>query len=81
MKKAEIAEALELARSEKSLAHVDDSVLAGLYTPQFKAPVSTTIPVVARTMRDLVCQFNGGIDAEALAEFSSVARRKILIVG
>lgn len=81
MKKAELNAALEIARSDRSLAHIDDSVLAGLYTREFVGPVTTTVEVVARTLRDLVCQFNGGIDAEALTEFGEVARRKILIVG
>jgi hypothetical protein len=79
MTKQEIAAALAVARSDESLLDVDDTVLAGLYLPTFRSPVTTTIRVVAKALRDLVCQFNGGVDAEALAEFASVARRKVLI--
>lgn len=81
MKKSELAAALEIARSDRSLADVDHSPLFGLYTPEFVAPVYTSTLVVAKMLRELVCQFNGNVDHEALAEFSKVARRKILIVG
>ena len=81
MKKAELTAALEIARSDRSLADVDHTPLFGLYTPQFVAPVTTTILVVAKMVRELCVQFNGNVDGEALAEFGSVARRKIMVVG
>ncbi len=79
MNKREMAEALAVAQSDRSLLDVDHTVLHGLYLPTFQAPVTTTIPVVARMVRELCIQFNGAVDSEALAEFAGVARRKILI--
>ena len=67
--------------SAVSLADVDTTPLHGLYRADFKAPVTTTRLVVARTLRELVVNFAGGVDAEALAEFGRIARRKVLVVG
>ncbi len=82
MTKAELNDALAIATNSKvSLADVDTTPLHGLYLPEFKAPATTTRLVVARTLRELVVTFAGTVDAEALAEFGRIARRKVLVVG
>ena len=81
MTKTELAAALAIAQSDMSLAHVDDSALSGLYSPDFKGPAHVTLDVAARAVRELAIQFNGRVDAEALDEFGRAARHRVLIVG
>lgn len=78
MTKSELAEAKRLAENGDAVG-VDDSVLEGLYLPDFKHPVFTTLLVVARSMKDHI-QFNGKWDTEALNEFCQVAKNRIRIV-
>ncbi len=80
MVKKELAQALEIARSDESLEAHDHMVLHGLYLPSFKQ-VSTTIKVVARLMREMVCRFDGTIDDDELKQFAGAARHKIIIIG
>lgn len=78
MTKEQLTQAKILAEN-LSLMHVNDDVLHGLYTKDFKWPVHTTVEVVARAMKDFR-QFNGQWDSEALAEFCEVARKRIQII-
>lgn len=78
MTREQIRQALEIAKSDESLESVDHSCLEGLYLPSFKQ-VFTTIRVVAKTLRELVVQFNGEIVSDELDQFSKVARHKILV--
>ena len=82
MTKKELKAALDIALNEnESLLDVDATVLHGLYLPDFKAPVVTTTRVVARMIRELAVRFDGTADAEALAEFGTVGRHRVLVVG
>lgn len=78
MTREQIQQALEIATSSESLEQVDHSCLEGLYLPKFRQ-VFTTIRVVAKMLRELVVQFNGEIESNELAQFSQVARSKILV--
>jgi hypothetical protein len=79
MTKKELSLALEIAKSDKDFSNVDDSILEGLYLKYFK-PVTTTLDVVAKTIRWNTFQLNGGIDSEELNLFAYHAKTKIQII-
>ena len=78
MTRKELALAKTLAERD-ALAGVDVGVLHGLYCPDFKYPVYTSITVVAKQMKDFM-QFNGQWDHEAINEFCQVAKTRIRII-
>ncbi len=80
MTKIELAAAKKLIDDETNLSEFDDSVLHGLYLREFKAPVFTTIQVVAKAMGYQAMQLNGQWDEKELNEFCGVAKNKIRIV-
>lgn len=79
MKASEFALAARIARSSQDLSTVDDSPLWGCGLPGF-VPVFVTVEQVAKFVRYQTVQFNGGIDAEAMAECAKIARKAFLIV-
>ena len=78
MTKAEMTQATTRAM-QGNLSHVDDTILHGLYLPDFRYPVYTTIEIVARLLRDFI-QFNGEWDSVALHEFATIAKDRIRII-
>ena len=59
--------AYALAMSAVDLSKWDMSLLDGFGLPNFQ-PVVVALEAVARCIRWQVCQWNGGIDADALQE-------------
>lgn len=89
MTKSELNLAAEIAFGDQDLTAVDDSPLHGFYLPSGGAgkdpPIYTTLHVVAKMMR-WTCQYIAArpgeprYDAEALAEFCKVARKRVRII-
>lgn len=81
MTKPEIAAALKIARdSNHNLDGVDISILDGLCLPLF-GRVTTTLEVVAKSLRWHVITLTGGVDNDELNNMSSALKNKVTIVG
>lgn len=80
MNKQQVEKCMEIVQNrEIKLSEVDMSVLDGLYLPNFK-PVSTTLEVVAASIRWHCIYLNGQIASTELDEFLYFARKRIMIV-
>ena len=80
MTKAELSDALTIARSGQNLDDVDDSLLFGYGLPGFEH-VSVTIEAAAKTMRWQVIELTGGVNQEALNELADLFRYRVTILG
>jgi len=79
MTTAQFQAAFDIAKSDRDLTAVDDSVMYGYGLPDFK-PVVATIEAVARTIR-WQCQYlTGGWDSEALNECRNLFRHRVTIL-
>lgn len=78
MNKRELAAAMDIARSNKEL-NVDDSILDGLYLNAFQ-PVTTTLEVIAKSLRWHCFCLNGNVDENELNNMANALRRKVQIV-
>lgn len=79
MTKEQFSAALAIARSDRDLSTVDDSILYGCGLSDFQ-PVTVTIEPVAKMLRWQCLQFNGEIDQNELNNMKSIFRRKVFVV-
>lgn len=80
MNRAEITQALQIAKSNEDLQNVDDTVLNGCALPNFK-PVIVTLRTVARFLRWQVICLNGEVDTKELNNLSWILKNRVQIVG
>lgn len=66
-----------MARGGRDLTGHDDSMLDGLYLPNFPAPVLATAEAVARAARWQCRYLNGLWDQAQLVEFRSFVLRRV----
>jgi hypothetical protein len=79
MTKQQFSQALEIAKSDRSLAHIDNSVIFGYGLRDFK-PVHVTLEMVAKEIRWNSFLFDGTICSTALNEVATHGRRSFLII-
>jgi len=79
MTKQQFSQALEIAKSDRSLAHIDNSVIFGYGLRDFR-PVHVTLEMVAKEIRWHAFTLNGTIDSTALNEVAIFGRRSFLII-
>jgi len=78
--KAQLDQAMDIARSDRDLSNFDDELLHGYGLASFK-PVSVCLEAVARMIRWQCIYINGGIDADALDQLVRVFRHHVTIIG
>lgn len=78
MTKPQFDKAFAIATSKENLDDVDDTILYGCGTPNFKQ-VTTTTRTFAKLLRWQVCCVNGSIDEKELNEMREISRKRILI--
>lgn len=79
MNQRQFQKACDLAFSDVSLLHVDDSLLSGYGLPDFK-PVCVTLEAAARTIRWQCQMMSGEVSQEGLDECRKGFGRKVQIV-
>ena len=79
MTKQEFSQALEIAKSDRDLSNIDNSVIFGYGLPDFK-PVHVTLEMVAKEIRWNSFMFSGEICSTALNEVATLGRRNFLII-
>lgn len=78
--KAEFSAAYDIAKSDRDLSGVDDSVLYGCASREFP-PVMCNLETLARMIRWQCQMLNGQWDCEALTELHKMCRTKVTIIG
>ena len=79
MTKQQFSQALEIAKSDRDLSNIDNSVIFGYGLPDFK-PVHVTLEMVAKEIRWNSFMFSGEICSTALNEVATHGRRNFLII-
>ena len=80
MTKAELSQAVAIAKSNADLAGVDTSHMVGYGLNSFE-PVHVTLDMVASMIRYQCIMFNGDIDGNELNELADAGRRKFIVIG
>jgi len=79
MTKQQFSQALEIAKSDRDLTDVDNSVIFGYGLRDFR-PVYVTLEMVAKEIRWHAFTLAGTIDSTALNEVATLGRRNFLIL-
>ena len=80
MTKAELSQAVAIAKSDKDLTGVDTDHMVGYGLSCFE-PVHVTLDMVASMIRYQCIMFNGDIDGNELNELADAGRRKFIVIG
>ena len=80
MNKAELNEALAVAKSNADLSMEDISIFDGFGLSDFQ-PVHVTIGQVARLIRYQCQQMDGGYDAENFNDIAEFGRKRFTVYG
>jgi hypothetical protein len=79
MKKDELRQAMDIARSDRDLSSIDITPLAGYALRDFQR-VTVAVEAVARMIRWQCFTLDGGIDGEALNELADCFCRKVTVI-
>jgi hypothetical protein len=80
MNKAEMTQALAIAKSDADLMNEDIAIFDGYGLPDF-TPVHVTVRQVARIIRWQAQYMNGEWDADEINSIANLGRKRFMIIG
>ena len=80
MRKADLEQALVIARSKARLDMAETVIFDGFGLPDFR-PVTCTVEALAALVRWQCIRFDGSVDAEALDEIATCGRKRFQVLG
>jgi len=80
MTRAEMTDALKIAKSDRSLANVDTSIMYGYGLPDFQ-PAHVTLEQVAANIRWQAGRLDGTWDVQEINNIANLGRKRFMIIG